>query len=42
LQPFELAVNISDKRIWCADASGVPVLMSELNDLPSSIDGGTF
>ena len=42
LQPYELAVNISDKRIWVADASGTPVLMSELNDLPSAIDGGTF
>ena len=42
LQPYELAVNIPDKKIWVADASGTPVLMSELNDLPSSIDGGTF
>jgi hypothetical protein len=25
-----------------ADSGGTPVLMSELNDLPPSIDGGTF
>ena len=42
LQPYELAVNIPDKKIWVADATGAPVLMSELNDLPPIIDGGTF
>jgi hypothetical protein len=42
LVAYEIAVNITDKKIWVADATGSPVLMSELNDLPPSIDGGTF
>jgi hypothetical protein len=42
LAAYELAVNISDKRIWVGSSDGTPVLMSELNDLPPSIDGGTF
>ena len=42
LAAYEIAVNITDKKIWVADATGAPVLMSELNDLPPSIDGGTF
>jgi hypothetical protein len=42
LAAYEIAVNIADKKIWVADATGAPVLMSELNDLPPSIDGGTF
>lgn len=42
LAAYEIAVNITDKKIWVADATGAPVLMSELNDLPPSIDGGVF